>query len=536
MVMGIFMCCIVVGTMWYVAGIGDALVLRERSQEIADAGAFSGAALHARGMNLIVLLNLVMACILGIRVALKALQLVLVILGVLFAAIGWIVPGVGVLAGPCLNGAKLLNNVIKRLDPSIDKALKAMSKAELGISKVVPAAACAGAMQVQLKYKPLAKVGLTATAVNLPTAKFLPVKEGTADRLCYEAGKSVGVLIGWGLGKVGLDGLSGGAGGGYLSDKFGKVAKAGGSYFCGMGSGKGKPNFDDLFGDTAKDSCDSKYKQKVDELDKARAGWLAKCTEYKVTCTEGDELRGFGDEVSFMDQEQLAKATPAQRSELTGLQQTRDAKKSAVDSFDNDQCKKEEMKKLKDGAAENIDSSSSSSGEDMTPKMVLPVSQKAGDPPGWYNGVPDYQLIAVGVTETDMLARGARGVRVGAINMKTKDSDIPTLAGYSLAQSEFFFDCKGGWKSPDCNGNYELNDGEGAMWHFRWRGRLRRYNSPHKVAQVVAAPVAGALAEAAADMGGALAKHITGPGNAAKMRPALISAMATTKPENVILH
>src|SRR4051812_41998505 len=77
MVMGIFMCCIIVGALWYVAGIGDAIVLRERSQEIADAGAFSGATLHARGMNLIVLLNLVMACILGIRVALKAIQLVL---------------------------------------------------------------------------------------------------------------------------------------------------------------------------------------------------------------------------------------------------------------------------------------------------------------------------------------------------------------------------------------------------------------------------------------------------------------------------
>jgi hypothetical protein len=295
-----------------------------------------------------------------------------------------------------------------------------------------------------------------------------------------------------------------------------------------MGSGTGKPNFDDIFGDTAKESCDSKYKEKVDKLDKSRAAWLAKCTEYKVTCTEGDELAGIGEEVSFMNQEELAKATPAQRSELSGLQKDRDAKKADVDSFNNDQCKKDEVAKMKKDAEENTDTSGGgggNSGTDMNPHMVVPE---------WFNGAPDYQLIAAGLTDTKMLARGPRGVRVGAINMKTKDSDIPNLAGYSLAQSEFFFDCKGAWKSPDCNGNYELKDDQGAMWHFRWRGRLRRYNAPHMVAKGLAAPVAVAQIEAGAGMAGALAKHITGPGNIAR-RKDLADAIAA-KPDNVILH
>ncbi len=46
------MCACMVGILWYLAGIGDAIVFRERMQEAADATAFSAAVLHARGMNL----------------------------------------------------------------------------------------------------------------------------------------------------------------------------------------------------------------------------------------------------------------------------------------------------------------------------------------------------------------------------------------------------------------------------------------------------------------------------------------------------
>lgn len=529
MVMGIFMCCIIVAALWYVAGIGDAIVLRERSQEIADAGAFSGATLHARGMNLIVLLNLIMACILGIRVALKAIQLVLVVLGALFTAIGWFVPVVAPLGPACLNGARVMNQAIERMKPIINNALKALSKAELGISKVVPAAACAGAIEVQEKYQPLVQVAVTS--VNLPQAVFLPLKEGTADRLCYEAGKSVGLLITWALSQVpGLGGLSGGKAGEFFGDKLGKVTKAGGAYFCDMGSAKGTPNFDDIFGDTAKESCDSRYKEKVDQYDKARSAWMGKCDEYKVTCTEGDELRGIDDSVAFMDEEDLAALKqPAQRTELQKLQAERDAKRAEVDGFDAGQCQKSEVNKMKKDFQDSTKGSSSGggSGQDMTPKMVEPA---------WYNGTPDYQLIALGISDSKLLlTRGPKGVRVGAINQKTREIDTPPSAGFAVAQSEFFYDCTGDWKSNDCNGNYELKDGEGAMWHFRWRGRLRRYNAPHTVAKgVVTLPMTAAQGMAAIDIALAMPKRISGLGNLG-LRKDLADAIAA-KPDDVVLH
>src|SRR5258708_13522805 len=88
MVVGIFMCSCIVGLLWYIAGIGDAIVYRERMQEAADAVAFSGATLHARGMNLIVLINLLMACVLAVRVALKMLILALTVATVFFGILG----------------------------------------------------------------------------------------------------------------------------------------------------------------------------------------------------------------------------------------------------------------------------------------------------------------------------------------------------------------------------------------------------------------------------------------------------------------
>src|SRR5688572_6404862 len=81
LVLGVFMAACIAGMLWYLAGIGDAIIYRQRMQEASDAAAFSAAVLHARGMNLIVLLNLIMACVLGVRVTLRAIQAGLFVAG-----------------------------------------------------------------------------------------------------------------------------------------------------------------------------------------------------------------------------------------------------------------------------------------------------------------------------------------------------------------------------------------------------------------------------------------------------------------------
>ena len=60
MLTGLFMSFFLVGSLWFVMGIGDACIFRDRMQEAADHAAFSSAALHAKGMNFISACNLVM--------------------------------------------------------------------------------------------------------------------------------------------------------------------------------------------------------------------------------------------------------------------------------------------------------------------------------------------------------------------------------------------------------------------------------------------------------------------------------------------
>jgi hypothetical protein len=76
-VMTIFASAFLIGAMWYLLGVGDALLYKERMQDGADAIAFAPAVVHARGMNLIALLNLTMAAVLSVLVAVKIFQVLL---------------------------------------------------------------------------------------------------------------------------------------------------------------------------------------------------------------------------------------------------------------------------------------------------------------------------------------------------------------------------------------------------------------------------------------------------------------------------
>jgi hypothetical protein len=74
MVMGVFMAMVVVGMIYYVWGFGGTIIHRERMQDAADAAAFGASVFAARGMNLIALLNTLMAVFAVIGTACRLLQ------------------------------------------------------------------------------------------------------------------------------------------------------------------------------------------------------------------------------------------------------------------------------------------------------------------------------------------------------------------------------------------------------------------------------------------------------------------------------
>lgn len=74
MLTGLFMAMCLIGALWYVIGIGDALIFRDRMQEAADSAAFTGAVMNAKGMNFISVCNIVMLLLVIVYLVFAVLQ------------------------------------------------------------------------------------------------------------------------------------------------------------------------------------------------------------------------------------------------------------------------------------------------------------------------------------------------------------------------------------------------------------------------------------------------------------------------------
>ncbi|MBN8609058.1 MAG: hypothetical protein J0L92_00625 [Deltaproteobacteria bacterium] len=61
MVLGIFMAAMAVGVLFYLHGVANVVIHRERMQDAADSAAFMSAVVNARAMNILAILNMIMA-------------------------------------------------------------------------------------------------------------------------------------------------------------------------------------------------------------------------------------------------------------------------------------------------------------------------------------------------------------------------------------------------------------------------------------------------------------------------------------------
>lgn len=85
LVLGIMLGAFLVGALFYVVGVGHAVVWRESVQAAADATAYEATAWNARGMNVVVAINIFMAIIMGILIAWR---LALMFIGIVTALAG----------------------------------------------------------------------------------------------------------------------------------------------------------------------------------------------------------------------------------------------------------------------------------------------------------------------------------------------------------------------------------------------------------------------------------------------------------------
>jgi hypothetical protein len=441
-VMGIFMCACLVGILWYLAGIGDAIIFRERMQEGADATAFTAAVLHARGMNLLVMINLIMACILAVRVALRVSIIVLEVIGI---ALSWLGVGEGILAV-----AGVIQEAEKISQPIITAALEGLTAVEEIIPRVVPPAAIVGSVQVSLKYRPIVKEAIAGNPVT--TTGGLPVEDGDPSVLCFHAAKAVVDII------FSFPGVSKFRG--WFGDAFGDLVAAGGDYFCGLGGSSNPPDLSSLINDQTDSGCDKKKDDLQQKSDAAAQAYQDACDKYRASCSS-----------QLQPNQTPATLKATEQADLSAKQGDAETKLAALKAYNGDQCRKEAKDKINQSLKNN--SSSSSSGGKIAPRRV-----KAD----WMNGIKNAQMLAVAVGDTNFLNPAPKFVTIGQWQSGGTIT-VPDSAGFALAQAEYFYDCTGKWDSHSCNGKNKpgglhRDDQELAMWNFHWRARLRRYNKP----------------------------------------------------------
>lgn len=185
LVMALPMALFLIGALHYAVGIGDAIVRRETLQDAADASAFSAAVMMARGMNLIVLINVVMASLIAILVMLRLTD-VMILVGIgTCTLLSWVTAGATTAAIPGLQAARV--GVVEAYEAArvvVNPALIALNTAATVMRYAMPVAAEARVIDTSRRYAPPAILGFA-----IPSQFALPTEDGTEEQLCGKAGE-----------------------------------------------------------------------------------------------------------------------------------------------------------------------------------------------------------------------------------------------------------------------------------------------------------------------------------------------------------
>ncbi|MGB8332665.1 MAG: hypothetical protein WCE62_21250 [Polyangiales bacterium] len=201
MLLGLFMALFLIGTLYYVLGVGDAIIYRRIMQDSADAGAHAAAVMGAKGMNLHALLNVVMAVTAGILLVIRSVEVLLeIILGVLYGLTATIVLAakaaalIGVLT-PAENAVERVGDAVEEFVRIAHDALEVAHHAVQHGYPVLAQARAVDAMAFQRAYDPPVAGGFVVPLFGprLPKGgRGLPVEKDEVGRLCDQVADGLG--------------------------------------------------------------------------------------------------------------------------------------------------------------------------------------------------------------------------------------------------------------------------------------------------------------------------------------------------------
>lgn len=183
-ILGLFLVLLLAGLVFGILGIGKTLLQREGLQDAADAAAFASAVMHARGMNLIALINLIMAALVAILVAIRLAQ-TLCSVGA-FVSVGLIWPTAGASAAwvyPTTQPIHPLQKTYEAAQPPIFRLLEVLHQTQRATKALVPLVATGSSIYETVEYHAAADAGFA-----LPGSLQLPVEPDEFSVLCGHGG------------------------------------------------------------------------------------------------------------------------------------------------------------------------------------------------------------------------------------------------------------------------------------------------------------------------------------------------------------
>ena len=487
---GVFMALFLIGALWYVVGIGDAILFRERVQDGTDAVAFTSAVYHARTMNLIASLNIVISVLLGLLIAAKiihALNTTLFAVSSVCAPIPFTAP----VCGPILSVTAPLRGPLETLETQTQNMYDLVGPA---INVAQHVAALTGPWYAQYKsvratedYQPDLAGGFTVGISLVPGLAgskriALPVQKGTPVELCDRTSEGIVNLLFRPFGTAGR----------LVRDWVGDAFVSAVSSFCddgGKAFEEAQEEFtDDKVEDAAKDFCEWEEavatiihvirrdympaKQGNVELQESNREWLEKLyrVAHETNPERGDRNlhRCYTSPITH-----IFEGRP--RSTDMDTIGERETCYRPRRPYDFNQCMKRMRKhyrdKLEDArndAQEEAPAGHQQQKVDTVPYVLFDEAE-AGD--------GHFSVFAFTWADTTRVTDDSKIVAVADHSRQRPKDKVESFAANSIARAEFFYD-----------GDYDPIE---SMWNLRWRASMRRFWPP----EAESLPVFGALLE-----------------------------------------
>lgn len=123
----IVMGALLTGMLFYVAAVGDAIIFRTQLQDAADTTAFTSAVWHARGMNIVAVINILMALLLCVIVLFHVAEVICLVVA--------LIPGAGAVTMPIF---RTLVQLEEKVSKGIGEGLHVLKITQQAVTVVVP--------------------------------------------------------------------------------------------------------------------------------------------------------------------------------------------------------------------------------------------------------------------------------------------------------------------------------------------------------------------------------------------------------------